>query len=437
MIVSPSNGVMTLRRFFGTLLASAAISLVLVVAPAFAAGPESSQTARVATPDAVDRERARMNQRVFDRVWSEVRSQYYDPRLHGVDWNAARRTYRPIALRAPDDRALYHALGDMLDLLDDDHAGAAPPAVARRRDTQRQPRPAIGLSLRPDPSGDDYVIERVRSGSPAAEAGVVEGWRLLAGKGDLWTPEQDIVDGQAVTLTVVDDDGTVRPVTLIPRMMEPTMAFVADRSRPGVLVLTVDGFELGLGRWMGEQLTDLPPEIDVVLDLRGNPGGRLAEADAVLSCFLPRDRLWAARTGRSGRRVELRTAGGCGDLAQPVGNDVAVLVDANSRSAAELTPAALQEASRAVVVGDATPGAVLISQETRLPDGGRLTLSRADFVTAGGIRLEKRGVTPDVAAPLTREDRRAGRDPGLDAAVAALADAPVEPAMASQAAPAL
>lgn len=405
------------------------MGLALIAAPAFAA-----DSAAATGPD---RERARMNQRVFDRVWTEVRSQYYDPDLHGVDWNAARRTWRPIALNAPDDRILYRAIGDMLDLLDDDHAGASPPAVARRQDTLRQRRAAIGVSLRPDPSGEAWVIEQVRPGSPAAEAGIAEGWRLITGEGAPWTPEQDIAEGQAVTLALVDDEGVPRPLTLTPRMMDPAPAFVADRSRPGVLVLTVDGFEAGLGRWMGEQLAGLAPETDVVIDLRGNPGGRLMEADAVLSCFLPRDRLWAARTGRSGRRVELRTGGGCGDLAGPVGNEVAVLVDANSRSAAELTPAALQEARRAVVVGAPTAGAVLISQETRLPDGGRLSLSRADFVTSGGVRLEKRGVTPDLSAPLTLEDRRAGRDPGLEAAVAALAGTQADAAMAVRAAPKL
>ncbi|GLS00783.1 peptidase S41 [Brevundimonas denitrificans] len=428
---------MILRRLHHLLSASAAMSLALIAAPAFAADPGSAAAAPPAASASLDPERARMNQRVFDRVWNEVRSQYYDPDLHGVDWNAARRTWRPVALTAPDDRTLYRALGDMLDLLDDDHAGAAPPAVARRQDTLRQRRPAIGVSLRPEPSGDAWLIEHVRPGSPAAEAGVAVGWRLVPGEGSLWTPEQDIAEGRSVTLSLIDGDGAARPLTLTPRMMEPTPAFVADRSRPGVLVLTVDGFELGLGRWMGDQLEGLPPETDVVIDLRGNPGGRLVEADAVLSCFLPRDRLWAARTGRSGRRVELRTAGGCGDLDAPVGNDVAVLVDANSRSAAELTPAALQEARRAVVIGAPTAGAVLISQETRLPDGGRLSLSRADFVTSGGVRLEKRGVTPDVAAPLTLEDRRAGRDPGLEAALAALAGPRLEPAMALQAAPSL
>jgi len=234
------------------------MGLALIAAPAFAA-----DSAAATGPD---RERARMNQRVFDRVWTEVRSQYYDPDLHGVDWNAARRTWRPIALNAPDDRILYRAIGDMLDLLDDDHAGASPPAVARRQDTLRQRRAAIGVSLRPDPSGEAWVIEQVRPGSPAAEAGIAEGWRLITGEGAPWTPEQDIAEGQAVTLALVDDEGVPRPLTLTPRIMDPAPAFVADRSRPGVLVLTVDGFEAGLGRWMGEQLAGLAPETDVVID---------------------------------------------------------------------------------------------------------------------------------------------------------------------------
>ena len=84
------------------------MSLALVAAPTFAADPGVREVAAVAVPvqTGPDRERARMNQRVFDRVWSEVRSQYYDPDLHGVDWAAARRTWRPAAIAAPDDRTL-------------------------------------------------------------------------------------------------------------------------------------------------------------------------------------------------------------------------------------------------------------------------------------------------------------------------------------------
>jgi carboxyl-terminal processing protease len=86
------------------------------------------------------------------------------------------------------------------------------------------------------------------------------------------------------------------------------------------------------------------------------------------------------------------------------------------------------------VVGEQTAGAVLISQDTRLPDGGRLSLSRSDFVTAGGVRLEKRGVTPDLTAPAA-EDEAADQDPALDLAIAALAGSAAEHAPTAAAAP--
>lgn len=415
------------------------MSLALVAAPALARDPAVGPDATAVSVDAParpSRERARMNQRVFDRVWSEVRGQYYDPALHGVDWNGARRSFRPRALAAPDDRTLYRVLGEMLALLDDDHARASAPAVARRLDMARQPRAAIGVTLRPEEPGEPgvYVVETVREGSPADAAGVLAGWRLDTTGPGAWFPELDVVDGQTVTLALVDPAGASRTLTVTPRIMDPRPPFVADLSRPGVAVLRIEAFDPGLGVWLGRQLSALPPETDLVLDLRGNPGGRLLEADAVLSCFLPRDRAWATRTTRSGRAIVLKTAGGCGDLEAPASNDVAVLVDSNSRSAAELTPAALQEAGRAVVVGEPTAGAVLISQDTRLPDGGRLSLSRSDFITAGGVRLEKRGVTPDLAASASAGGSD-GSDPVLELAIAALAPAIPSQARTAEAAP--
>lgn len=375
-----------------------------------------------------------MNQRVFDRVWHEVRREYYDPGLHGVDWGAARRTYRPQALAAADDRALYRVLSEMLALLDDDHAGVAAPAVARRIETVRQARPRLGVTLRGDAERPGvYTVEMVREGSPAEAAGVLSGWRLDTTRPGVWFPELDVAEGQAVTLALVDGEGVSRTLSVTPRIMQPRPPFTADLSRPGVAVLRFEAFDPGLGDWMGGQLASLPPDTDVVLDLRGNPGGRLLEADAVLSCFLPRDLPWATRTTRSGRAIVLKTAGGCGDLDAPAANDLAVLVDANSRSAAELSPAALQEAGRAVVVGQQTAGAVLISQDTRLPDGGRLSLSRSDFVTAGGVRLEKRGVTPDLTAPV--RDGGRDQDAALELAVAALAASETQQVRTPAAAP--
>ncbi len=369
------------------------------------------------------RERVRMNARVFDTVWNTVRRQYYDPGLHGVDWSAARATYRPQALEAADDRGLYRTLSTMLDLLDDDHAGAVSAAAVRRQDQLRVRRPVMGMSLaRQD--GDRWRIESVRRSSPAEEAGLEPGWVLVTVDGQPWGVDFDVEDGRPVHLDLADAEGAPRRATVTPRMMDPIPAFSVVASHPGVVVLRIEAFEAGLGQWLGQRLSEIPAETDVVLDLRGNPGGLLREADAALSCFLPRDQIWATRVSRGGRPVTLTVAPGCGALSGPVPNDVALLVDGASRSAAELTPAALQEAGRALVVGEHTAGAVLISQDTALPDGGRMTLSRADYITASGVRLEKRGVAPDIVVARSAQERRAGQDPALDAAVAVLALAP-------------
>ena len=366
------------------------------------------------------RDRVRLNQRVFDRVWSEVRRGYYDPTLHGVDWNAARAQFRPQALAATDERGLYRVINEMLDLLDDGHAAASPPAAVRRQEAQFARRAVMGLTLMRGETPDDWTVERIRPGSPAEEAGVQLGWSLNSVDGRPWGPDVETHEGQPVQLVLTDETGQRHETDLTPRVMDAVEPFTADTSRPGVLVLRVEQFDKGLGAWMGSELEGLPADVDVVLDLRGNPGGRLMEAEAVLTCFLPANQAWATRRGRSGRAVVLRAAGDCGDRRDPLANDVAVLVDQGSRSAAELTPAALQEARRGIVVGEKTGGSVLIAQETNLPDGGKLTLSRADFVTSGGMRLEKRGVTPDIAAPRSVAQRRAGDDPALEVAIAAL-----------------
>ena len=411
------------RRAFVSMIVGAVLVSGTATAPVVAA----AQT--VEAP--ASRERIRMNARVFDTVWHTVRRQYYDPDLHGVNWNAAREAWRPQAIVATDDRALYRAVSGMLDLLDDEHAGAVSPAGARRQDQLRTRRAVMGVALSRQ-GGGVWRIDTVRAGSPAAEAGLEPGWLLQTVDGQSWGVDFDVEEGRAIQLDLTDEAGEPRRVQVTPRMMDPLPAFSVDASRPGVVVLRIEGFEAGLGRWLGRRLAEISPETDVILDLRGNPGGLLLEADAVLSCFLPAQQEWATRVARNGRPVTLSISPGCGTLDAPIANDLVLLVDRSSRSAAELTPAALQETGRALIVGEHTAGAVLISHDTPLPDGGRLTLSRADYVTAGGVRLEKRGVEPDIVVVRTAEERRAGLDPALDAALVALSEAAARPSEARQ-----
>jgi carboxyl-terminal processing protease len=82
--------------------------------------------------------------------------------------------------------------------------------------------------------------------------------------------------------------------------------------------------------------------------------------------------------------------------------------------------AGLQEAKRAVVVGDASLGAVLPSVIESLPGGAVMQYVVADFKTEKGVLLEGRGVQPDRRVVETRAGLRTGRDPVLDAALVAV-----------------
>src|SRR5690606_12190090 len=123
-----------------------------------------------------------------------------------------------------------------------------------RQDTMYERRAVMGLTLMAAQEPDVWTVERVRAGSPAEAAGVQVGWTLNTVDGRPWGAEVEVVDGREVRLVLTDETGARRETRLIPRLMDGPEPFVADRSRPGVLVLRIEQFDKGLGRWVGRQL---------------------------------------------------------------------------------------------------------------------------------------------------------------------------------------
>ncbi|MFH0982649.1 MAG: S41 family peptidase [Planctomycetota bacterium] len=77
---------------------------------------------------------------------------------------------------------------------------------------------------------------------------------------------------------------------------------------------------------------------------------------------------------------------------------VAVLINGRVASAAEALVAGLRELARVTLVGEPTPGAMLSGQYFDLGQGWKLFTPTADYRTAHGVRVEGRGVLPDIKA---------------------------------------
>jgi carboxyl-terminal processing protease len=151
----------------------------------------------------------------------------------------------------------------------------------------------------------------------------------------------------------------------------------------------------------------------IVLDLRGNGGGLLEEAVLTASVFLPKDEVVVTTDSRTQGHAVYKTVGG--DLPQV---PVAVLIDRNTASAAEILTAALADDAGAKVVGTRSYGKGVFQQEVPLSNGGALKLTIGEYFTPEGVNLAKSGgIHPDVRA---RDLPQTARDEGLEQALEVL-----------------
>jgi len=140
----------------------------------------------------------------------------------------------------------------------------------------------------------------------------------------------------------------------------------------------------------------------LILDLRGNPGGLLAQAIRVTSLYIESGVICSTEGVNQEARVF--TAGG-----DPLETElpVVVLVDDGTASAAEIVAAALRDNKRAVLVGGRTYGKATVQSIFPLSNGAALRLTTANYLTPAGKSIGGRGIKPKVKAlddPRTRID---------------------------------
>ena len=142
--------------------------------------------------------------------------------------------------------------------------------------------------------------------------------------------------------------------------------------------------------------------------MRNNGGGYLSQLTSMLDFLLPEGPIFISRD-RAGRETVTQSDAACVEL------PMAVLVNADTYSAAEFFAAELQEREAAVIVGVPTSGKGYSQQTFPLPHGGAMSISTAAYFTGSGISLIGTGLTLDAQVELSGEG-----DAQLEAALALL-----------------
>jgi carboxyl-terminal processing protease len=152
---------------------------------------------------------------------------------------------------------------------------------------------------------------------------------------------------------------------------------------------------------------------ELIVDLRGNPGGYVTAARSIASEFLSSGPLFWEETA-DGTQTE--TDASTGGVATDPAIHVVVLIDGGSASASEIVAGALHDRARATLVGQTTFGKGTVQQWIELPNTGALKLTIAKWLTPNKTWIHHVGIVPDVVVT-PPADAPADQDPILDKAV--------------------
>ena len=290
----------------------------------------------------------------------------------------------------------------------------------------------IGAMVQQDLTTGIMTVVKVFEGSPALEAGMLPGDVLYEVDGENVTGrELDLVvnenirgeEGTQVTVTVLRGE-TAEEVELIMerRQVEVTTveSQMLDEKTGYIYVMQFEMVTGGQFKEAVDRLEDQGME-QLIVDLRGNPGGVLDAAVEMLAYILPEDRMdgmliyTADKDGKGDRyfcrdgKIVMESDSGYVTAGYPMEDGhqldlpLAVLVNGSSASAAEVFTGAVMDYDAGIVVGTQTFGKGIVQSLVPLGDGTAVKLTTAHYYTPSGFDLHGEGLTPDVIVDLDEE----------------------------------
>jgi carboxyl-terminal processing protease len=327
-------------------------------------------------------------------------------RLLAEVWHTIQRFYVDRSAVQPH-RLTYGAINGMVDALGDTGHSSflTPEMVDLVRSVTEGQFEGIGAEIQM--KDKRVVIVTPLDNSPAQRAGLRPGDIILQVNQESVTrlPLEQVVQrirgprGTTVTLTLLDPNTEqTRDVTLIRARV--AVHNVTWQHLPGTTVVHVRiaGFSQGVTKDLQQALTALEQQglTHIVLDLRNNPGGLLNEAVATASQFLSSGTVLLVRDAHGTTTpVPIQKQGVAPGL------PLVVLINQGTASAAEIVAGALQDAHRAVLVGETTFGTGTVLKPFPLSDGSALMLAIEEWLTPNGRVIWHQGIAPDVVVALT------------------------------------
>ena len=254
-----------------------------------------------------------------------------------------------------------------------------------------------GIGVIIQQTGDYVTVMKVLEDGAAAKAGVMEGDKIIAvdgvnAVGESIDKVQDMVVGELgteVNVTFLREEREISYTMQRGEVKGETAAFTVLKGNIGYLV--IDSFSSNTDNEVYDILEELEKEgiEKIILDLRNNPGGYLNASVNVASLLVPEGVIVSTVY-----RSEWESETFYSKLNKPK-YKLAVLVNENTASAAEVLASAIQDSKAGVLIGKKTYGKGVIQQMYEIWDGCAFKITTGKYFTRNGKDINGNGIIPD------------------------------------------
>ncbi|MBQ7278196.1 MAG: S41 family peptidase [Clostridia bacterium] len=266
----------------------------------------------------------------------------------------------------------------------------------------------VGMGVLVSDEGEGvFLVTEVYDNTPAQEAGILAGDVLLTAnghgvEGETLSSFLEYItheEGDVNTVTVLRDG---QELTFTMTMREVYSPYVTYRMQTDTIgYIYISGFHGQVVREVQEAVKSLRGQgmQMLVLDVRDDLGGSLADVCEVADIFLPKDALITTVKSRVNKEVVYRTKKDGLDM------PIAMLVNEYSASASELLSGALKDNGAAKLFGTVTFGKGIVQTFYDINFGrdGTIKFTTDAYYTPSGVCIQGTGITPDVEVELPED----------------------------------
>lgn len=374
-------------------------------------------------------------EQIFEECWRVMKYRFYDAGMHGTDWEAVRKAYKPLLAYAGDYQDVYDLANEAIGELNASHTGVSGPPGPERAERPAGPATRhLGFEMAPD--GAHYRITHIYRDGPADKEWLnlrkgdyvfaIGGTSVKAGDnywpllGNLLNeyvavrvgpgPDPKAAGAREVRVRSVASLGDIKYQEWVKANRD-----IVDRATGGqIAYVHIRSMNQPSLRVFENEISQFSNKKGIIVDIRYNGGGN---TDQQILDILERRpyEYWNSRWGaRSwGRRPQ-----------QAIAGPKVMLINWRSASDSEVTPMGFRDLGLGRIVGNPTNASVIATGSYGLINGGSIRTPGSLVVTYDptkphnyGINLENYGVAPDVFVKNSPQDELDGFDRELDAAI--------------------